>query len=319
MLKVAMLDKSFNRKKIKAYDGQQIEIIQSADNNEIEYEHGNLCLNLFLELLECPVRMNCYAVGHDEQAYLRFIHILQEICEDYDIIFMSIGIRNALHINQFEKIVVRKRRNYIIASGDNNGKITYPASLKNILGVCCGQNSSNGECTVYHRINAVNGIEYVCEIPELMGKQLNSNSFAVPYFAALIANNKIRYVNCRENKKIDIIIKNLFETAIWRTSQVISLDYMIGIRAILLEQGYVGAIIMNDVENDCGNSVFDFGCFQKVKQAVEYVRYITEADYVIVNLCESVYLEDVDYMELRIDVSKERECDIAKKIIQFDI
>lgn len=319
MLKVAMLDKSFNKKKIKAYDEQKIEIIQSADNNEIEYEHGNLCLNLFLQLLESPVKVICYAIGHDEQACLRFIYILQEICEDYDIIFMSIGITNALYKNQFEKVVVRKRRNYIIAAGDNNGKITYPASLKNILGVCCGQNNSKGECVLYHRINAVNGIGYVCEMPDVMGKRWNSNSFAAPYFAALIANDKIQYVNCRDNKKIDTIIKELFEIPVWKTSRVISLNYMVGIRTILLEQGYVGAIIMNDVENDCGNSVFDFGCFQKVKQAVEYVRYITEADYVIVNLCESVYLEDVDYMELRIDVSKERECDIAKKIIQFDI
>ncbi len=313
MHKVAIIDKGFDINQIRVQKRQEVVI---ADNNKRRSmdNHGNLCVNIFLEKVIIPVKVTCYAIGYGKNSCENFIKILNEICEEYDMIFMSIGIKNILYADKFNAIVDRKKKNYIIAAGDNDGKITFPASLKNVLGVSCYMDGNDDNFIVYRKKNPQNGIECLCRVPNGIETKLNSNSFVVPYMAAMLLNDELRYINIngKEIRKIFWMDKS-FDITVFRIKGRKEYEFAKKVHELLMCRGYIGAFLMEGVDNDCQKSMFNINSMRNIKLEIEYVGYITEADYIIIEAdCDK--LRDVDYIDMVMENEWKTPEDFVKEI-----
>ncbi len=313
MHKVAIIDKGFDINQIRVQKRQEV-LIADIDKRRSKDNHGNLCVNIFLEKVIIPVKVTCYAIGYGKNACENFIKTLNEICEEYDMIFMSIGIKNILYADKFNAIVDRKKKNYIIAAGDNDGKITFPASLKNVLGVSCYMDGNDDNFIVYRKKNPQNGIECLCRIPNGIEAKLNSNSFVVPYMAAMLLNDELRYINIngKEIRKIFWRDKS-FDITVFRIKDRKEYEFAKKVHELLMRRGYIGAFLMEGVDNDCQKSMFNINSMKNIKLEIEYVGYITEADYIIIEAdCDE--LRDVDYIDMVMENEWKTPEDFVKEI-----
>lgn len=87
---------------------------------------------------------------------------------------------------------------------------------------------------------------------------------------------------------------------------------------ILMQQGYVGAFIMDGVENDCLKNIFDINSFDDIKLEIDYVSYITEADYIIIKTSDGI-IGNVNYEVLTIEEWLRMPEDMAKELIMSEI
>lgn len=313
-MKVAIIDKSFDLNKVKCLKGQIVHVVGNNENVE-DYDHGNECLNIFLNALKKPINVSCYAIGHSEKSAIIFSELLNSICERYDMIFMSIGIANPYYADAFKQVSKRQMKNWILAAGDNRGKICFPASLRNIAGVSCVISDKSNSNEVFCKKNPLNGIQYICEAPYVMNKQYTSNSHAVPYMAALIVKGqlKVNYIDYQECKIFDREIT----VPILCINGKIENEFVIEIREILLEEGYVGAVGMRNIKNDCSNFVFCSESKNK-KQLLAYIEYITDADYILlIDEKKEEVIKLQQYKEISYNIQNETPKMIADKIESY--
>lgn len=117
-----------------------------------------------------------------------------------DLVVLSIGTTNPFAAIEIEYSVNQlvKQGAIIVASSSNEGVITFPASLPNVIGVRCDREGKldNGQFIIID--SPPDGIDVLCSVPKILQKfiliprrDMESNSIATPYFASVIYNNKI--------------------------------------------------------------------------------------------------------------------------------
>lgn len=171
---------------------------------------------------------------------------------------------------------------------------------------------------MYRKKNPVNGIECLCKIPLTVADNINSNSFAVPYMAAMLINGMINYIDIDKETARRIPFTNSADIPVFQISDKTECTCIKRLQKILMQQGYVGAFIMDGVENDCLKNIFDINSFDDIKLEIDYVSYITEADYIIIKTSDGI-IGNVNYEVLTIEEWLRIPEDMAKELIMSEI
>lgn len=137
------------------------------------------------------------------------INILQYINDNIecDLINMSCGCTRVENVYEMEKIcnALTSKGVVIIAAFSNEGEISYPASLENVIGVDYSLSCFSPKEYYYIENSNVNirGVGYPQKLPIREGeyKLQSGSSFVVPHIAGMILKQKEK-INCRIAKEI---------------------------------------------------------------------------------------------------------------------
>lgn len=221
MLKVAFIDDGINANDISYKSDHKFfhyivkgdSVIESNDKIVNSESHGTLCASVFVKYApDCNIYDINISPNEKDSINVRNVNIALQWCvgNDIHLISMSLGILSMIDISELKNIIdtITLKGIILVASCSNTNKVTYPASLDNVLGVRYDSQYSlkNGE---YYFLNsAFDGIDITTSLPVdhplqyLENQNIKmTNSFAVPYIASRVCHYLMQGMGMREIRK----------------------------------------------------------------------------------------------------------------------
>lgn len=193
----------------------ELNVIQVSDSIKYNMSHGTICAEIVKQYAPNIV-MSSVKILHNMRSTKEKLVTAIEWClkNNIDIINLSLGTEDYRDYSVIRSIV-----NYsyskgiiIIAAFSNNGVITYPASLSNVIGVKCNTKKNNDTGEIFYRYYAMDMIDIMtCGIRCLIDKYHTiipiplTNSYATPLVTALVSKIICKY----RIKNIEFIRKKL--------------------------------------------------------------------------------------------------------------
>lgn len=180
--------------------------------------HGTICYAIiqdYIQRYNIDVTLSCLPVlNHNCKGNVASLIDAIHWCQDngIDIINLSLGTRE---YNEFEKISNQINEAYykhgiiFVCAGSNNGKLSFPSYLTNVIGVNTRPGLSEGYLDLAPLndlgINITSCSEHLLHINNLVIKTHANNSFAAPFVTAKIA-ELLSQTRC-SHKVEDILLK----------------------------------------------------------------------------------------------------------------
>lgn len=244
--------------------------------------HGTMCAKTFIEFApNCNIYDIHIPITKNNNMNPTDINIAFKWCIDNEIqmISMSLGALTIENMLELTKNIeqLEKKGIVLVATCSNTNKVTYPASLQNVIGVRYNNTVlKNGE--YYYLEKSIDGIDVITSLPEK--QPLNfykdkygidiqlTNSFATSYFASKIcfllkqgmSFNCIKKELKRNSKKLDFNLYSYYEKYIinFQPSDLIDVP-IIGVlkdgkvknnickklQRIFIDKGYICGLIDN--------------------------------------------------------------------------
>jgi hypothetical protein len=218
MLKVAFIDDGINASDISYKSGHEFfhyivkgdSVIESNDKIVNSESHGTLCASVFVKYApDCNIYDINISPNEKDSINVRNVNIALQWCvgNDIHLISMSLGILSMIDTSELKNIIdtINLKGIILVASCSNTNKVTYPASLDNVLGVRYASQYSlkNGEYYFFN--SAFDGIDIATSLPVdhplqyLENQSIKmTNSFAVPYIASKVCHYLMRGMDMGE-------------------------------------------------------------------------------------------------------------------------
>lgn len=236
MMKIAIIDGPLNMKLL--HDKfPNVENIISQDirfstcSNEIT--HGTICSSILIRQLEKELTcgqisiiyfaLKCLDNGFSLDRLIKAIKRAHTL--GAHIISLSLGTNDRSTASDFIDALAMDSTRLVVAAASNDLKITYPAALKNVLGV---KRAKKEWPEKYEwQLNPIDGVELIAQVDDITketiqqisgyNKHLDSNSFLVPQVCSFIARKAIE--KNIEVKKENVCLLLTEEKPIKRTKE----------------------------------------------------------------------------------------------------
>ncbi|EJE7234762.1 subtilase [Clostridium sporogenes] len=191
-----------------------------------EFRHGTICESV---LSYSALNYNLYCINifdvEQEINLMDNLFISLRWCLDnkVDIIHMSIGTSNFSYFGKIEEIInlIIQQGIIIIAAGNNNDKLAYPACLPEVIGVRCSKKEILSPNEYIYNINPIDGIDIVAcspydgrELKHYLNKDIllvseisKCNSFTAPSITAKVCEFMNRGIKNIDDIKHELQIK----------------------------------------------------------------------------------------------------------------
>lgn len=291
-------------------DSQVISIKKDAAANE-NSSHGTICAEILYSYAE-SFKLTIIKISMDKDSLGNIDDLICALswCEsnNIDLINLSIGTSTFSDFLKIEKSVksLTKSGIIIVAANNNNGQITYPAYLPNVIGVKYDVNNMLDIGSFCYFEQPLDGIEIVAH-PDHPAS--SCNSFATPYITSVV-NNLMNNGYLTIDKIRDQLRKKAVENRYLQSSEylgfTVSENPDIPIICILDDVDY-GSAIADEIVNDfrqlgyngialalTGTTLLSKGLinynnakiyFYDIYHLILFFQKITDADVVV--FCES--------------------------------
>lgn len=281
--------------------------------------HGKICAKILKDYLS-GYRYNLHGIkiinSETNASSVDSLIIALNWClnNDINIINLSAGVTSYKDFTAISKVIDKllNKNIMIVAAGNNNDTLTYPAAIQGVIGVKYDFENKLAPNTFLFLNNPIDGVEIICRTKY---KTYASNSFAAPYITAIISTLMCNGIN--RNKDIIQRLKQMSTLEDYYNSK----DYIIDsfIRYTSIEIPIICVIMSDDIENEYRVSSVvnrfrdrDYNCVGLVKllqtnylngiinvdkyfkildfnieQLISAYSYLTDSDIIIVTLLES--------------------------------
>ncbi len=237
-------------------------IIETKKTTKDPLSHGTLCAKMFIEFApSCNIYDVNIPTTKNNNMNFNDINVALKWCTNNKIhlISMSLGVLSMSDELELKKCIEKLEKNgtILVATCSNTNKVTYPASLPNVMGVRYDRCNILKSGEYYYLDEPIDGIDIITSLPkeqplnffkEKYGIDvLLTNSFATPYIASKICFYLSRGMNLnsikdeikRNSKKIENnILYSYYEKCILNFQQPDLLDIPI-----------IGVVSRNQEEN----------------------------------------------------------------------
>jgi hypothetical protein len=206
-IKIAIIDNGINKKiyseliktKIKTYKISNMSCVLEEEDMTHDYlNHGTVCASILTEFISDATILSI-SLGEFNILSIDNLEIALKWClnNSINIICMSIGVTSRIDMKHLFPLFNTLVQNNIIivASGSNDGLITYPAALQSVIGVKYKDINNNNSMLFIN--NPIDGIDIISNMPESivlnkLKQKYNfinprTNSIVTPYVAARLA------------------------------------------------------------------------------------------------------------------------------------
>lgn len=313
------------------------------DKSCSEITHSTICTKIIKDNLNCECKFIGIRIFNTilSAANINDFILALRWCahNDIDIVHLSIGSVYLRDIDRlYEAISLLLIKNIIIiAAGDNNDMITYPASFKECLGVKCKRQNERNDNIDYIEY-PYDGIDLVVPIKEkiinyknIQIDVMNCNSFAAPYITAKVCNyvaegfrdlKSIRDQLKKELKKAECYYNNFYFIERDIMVPIIafveidqnrdSIDFLLSLLSEFKCESYYGILLSNFSITDSNKSIFNLDCLdccsRGLYENIKIYFNLTTPDLIFLYINESEYKDLLTQISVDIVLNVYNQC-----------
>ncbi len=309
-----------------------------------EITHSTICAKIINDNLNCDYKLIGIRIFNSilNSANINdFITALRWcVHNDIDIVHLSIGSVYLKDLDRlYETISLLISENIIIiAAGNNDNMITYPASFKECLGVKCQRQNEDNDNIVYIEY-PYDGIDYVVPVKEkvinyndIQTNVTNCNSFAAPYITAKVCNYFAAgfrdLKSIRDQLKIELSKNEYYynsDITIIGNDDIVpiitfvemkqnrdTVDFLLRLLTEFKSESYYGILLSNYTVTDSSKSTFNLECLnycsRGLYEKVKIYFNLTFPDLVILYINESEYKQLLAQTSIDIVLNVHNQC-----------
>ncbi|EJO5348232.1 S8 family serine peptidase [Clostridium botulinum] len=311
----------------------QLKIKKRINYDSYSNSHGSICSAIIKKYFDNCIISSIKILSSDSKmASAAQLVKAVEYCvnNNLQLINLSLGTVDQYYYDNLKRIINYAYKNNVILVGanDNNDKITYPASLSNVIGVRSDRSGKLKENEYNYYIYPYDGIDILAFSKHSLKKysgeilKLNpANSFAGPYITAKVAEIIERYNTISLGKIRKILLENS------QNYQFKSSRYMNYNPCIYSTTDWINTVLafsLSKTELLFSTTMYDFRIIKYIKIKCEslclgltsIINYMRKNDDIISNIDSIIVFIDNNVV---IDLKDERElefiCSLKKNII----
>jgi len=316
VLKVAVLDDFIISDTFNQLTKKHIDVIKLNTDYKgslPDLTHGTVVAAIFSEFAEADSIIGV-SLGNDigEITTGNFVTALNWCMNNrIDLICMSFGTIDFIEFEAFASLIIKLADAGVvmIAAGLNTNKITYPASLPQVIGVKYTDLLSNGKFTIctYEK----DGIDIKSSLPDSKIinalKDINddfsgaSNSLVTPYIGGLIT----QYISKKNKRRVSSIHRNLCLSKFYSNSRITKehyernssipiisitgcLDFVLSLQRKFIKENFLSSVLSPVITTDYYKNIFSINK-NEIEEAVNTYAKLCSADIIFVHNPDNNY------------------------------